>query len=372
MHSSRLFPRTLVALLSLLIVNGVAAGSGNVGPPASFEPEPDRQFDWIQLDSGEWLKGDLKVMYNQSLEFDSDKMKLQDFDYEDVIRIRTHNAQRLLIQKKGEESRVVSGVIDLQGDRIVITNHGQQEAFRRDEVVAIAQKAEHERDRWSGSLSVGVNLRGGNSETADATVSANLKRQTALTRYNMDYLANYSSTSGEATANNQRLNLDANLFLTSRFYWRIVEGELYRDVFSNIDRQYSLHSGLGYYLVRNVKTEWSVGAGLGYQQTKYISVEAGSDSKSESPYLGLGTNLDYELNTHVDYLLDYSFRLLNESNGRYTHHLVTTLSVDLFGDNLDADISLVWDRVQEPTRNADGELPDQNDYQLIFSLAYEF
>lgn len=47
----------------------------------AFEPPPDSKYDWIQLDSGEWLKGDLKVMYDQSLEFDSDKMDDQSFDF---------------------------------------------------------------------------------------------------------------------------------------------------------------------------------------------------------------------------------------------------------------------------------------------------
>jgi len=34
-------------------------------------PPPPDDFDWIQLKSGEWLKGELKVLYAKKLEFDS-------------------------------------------------------------------------------------------------------------------------------------------------------------------------------------------------------------------------------------------------------------------------------------------------------------
>ena len=48
------------------------------------------QYDWIELTSGEWLKGEFKGMYRKQLEFDSDKLKLMTFDFEDVRQIRTH------------------------------------------------------------------------------------------------------------------------------------------------------------------------------------------------------------------------------------------------------------------------------------------
>lgn len=343
---------------------------GNAETWTDFGPPPDSKFDWIQLDSGEWLKGDLKVLYNQSLEFDSDKMNLQDFDFEDVIQVRTRNKQRILVQRE-TGTELLTGKLEIKDKTVRIINEETVEEIDRSEVVAIAQQANRERYRWSGSLSVGVNLRGGNSETADANVMANLKRQTALTRYNLDYLANYSSTGEAKTANNQRLSMDANLFLSSRLYWRMVEGEIYHDEFSNIDIQYSLDTGVGYYLMNSSKTEWTTGAGIGYQQTEYISVEAGNEGYSASPYLACGTKLDVEVNSMIDYLLDYSFKLLNEANGQYTHHLVTTLSTDLISD-LDIDISLIWDRVKKPTADSSGRVPKQDDYQLIFSLAYEF
>ncbi|MGB6288849.1 MAG: hypothetical protein WBF36_01825, partial [Desulfobulbales bacterium] len=36
----------------------------------NFAPPPDDKFDWIQLTSGEWLKGELKFLYDFQVEFD--------------------------------------------------------------------------------------------------------------------------------------------------------------------------------------------------------------------------------------------------------------------------------------------------------------
>jgi len=34
------------------------------------------KYDWLQLTSGEWLKGEVESMYNNILEFDSDNLGL--------------------------------------------------------------------------------------------------------------------------------------------------------------------------------------------------------------------------------------------------------------------------------------------------------
>ena len=38
---------------------------------------PDDGFDWVQLNNKEWLMGEIKSMYNDNLEFDSDNLDLQ-------------------------------------------------------------------------------------------------------------------------------------------------------------------------------------------------------------------------------------------------------------------------------------------------------
>jgi hypothetical protein len=93
-----------------------------------------------------------------------------------------------------------------------------------------------------------------------------------------------------------------------------------------------------------------------------VSVEPGRDIDNVSPALGLGTKYDTELTSWLDYLFDFIFQVLDRETGTYLHHLITTLSSDLIGD-LDLDVSLVWDRVQDPQPEADGTVPKQDDYR---------
>ncbi len=339
----------------------------------AFAPPSDAEFDWIQLTSGEWLKGEFKVLYGHVIEFDSDELDLQEFDFEDVKRLRTRGMKSVLIQ--GEDGRrdtaILRGLLDIKGDQVVLRRSEHEVEVSRDQVISIADGRQRERDYWSGMLSIGVNARGGNTETTDTTVMANLRRRTSASRFTADYLANYSNTGKTETANNQRLSGFYDQFLTAQFYWQVLFAEYYRDPFSNIDGQYSLSTGAGYDIIHTSKTEWGMNVGAGYQQQKYVSVEVGEDDSSNSPFVTLGTLLDQEVSKNLDFLFDYSLRVLNEENGKYTHHMLTKLSFDLFRD-LDLDVSVIWDRIEKPQPTADGSIPEQDDYQLIVSLAYEF
>ena len=65
------------------------------------------------------------------------------------------------------------------------------------------------------------------------------------------------------------------------------------------------------------------------------------------------------------------FQIVDQESGTYIHHLVTTLESDLISD-LDLDISIVWDRVEDPQPAEDGTVPEQDDFQLIVGVSYEF
>jgi hypothetical protein len=266
---------------------------------------------------------------------------------------------------------VLRGILEIKENEVVLRRAEYEVVVPRSRVISIAGGRQRERDNWSGMLSLGINARGGNTETVDTTVMANIKRRTAATRFGADYLANYSSSADLETANNQRLNGNYDRFLTAKFFWSVLAGEYYRDPFSNIDSQYSFSTGVGYDLIHTSKTEWSLGLSGGYQNQKFVSVEDGKDQESSSPFASFGTVFDHEVTGNLDYLLDYSMRWLNEENGTYTHHLLTKLSFDLIKD-LDLDISVIWDRVETPQPAADGSVPKRDDYQLIVSLAYDF
>jgi hypothetical protein len=85
----------------------------SVGPVLADEDKKDWQptppmpekFDWIQLTSDEWLKGEIIAMYDDKLEFDSDELDLLEFDMEDVRQIRSAQTVHIGLLQNREANR---------------------------------------------------------------------------------------------------------------------------------------------------------------------------------------------------------------------------------------------------------------------------
>ena len=338
-----------------------------------FVPPPDSRYDWLQLDSDEWLKGNLKSLYNYKVEFDSDELNLQTFEWKDVKRLRTAapRSVRVELTRYSWHPLTVIGRVEMDGDTVIVVAGEQQQRYRRDQIVSIGTVGEREREYWSGKLSLGANLRAGNADVVDISLITNAKRQDADSRFVADYVGNYSETRGEINTNSHRLNGHYDRFQSSRFFWRVLNGEYYRDVPKNIEHQISLGTAFGYDLIRDGKTEWELSGGVGIAVKRYVSVEAGSSQQETSPSLRLGSIYDTSFSKDTDFLVNFSFQLLDKASGTYTHHFISTLSSEILPD-LDLDLSLVWDRVQDPRPDANGIVPQRDDYQLIVGIGYEF
>ena len=63
---------------SQAIIEQVKASEKDSGNTVKTWIPSAEKFDWVQLTSNEWLKGEIKGMYKDSLEFDSDKLDLLD------------------------------------------------------------------------------------------------------------------------------------------------------------------------------------------------------------------------------------------------------------------------------------------------------
>ena len=335
----------------------------------NFAPPPDDKFDWIQLTSGEWLKGELKALYNFSLEFDSDELDLLHLDWEDIKQIRTADAQSLRIENtdSDKDPTTVIGILHLKSGEAAVSYGDNVLKFKREQIISIAEGE----NPWSGKVSLGVNIRSGNSDLVDSSFLGTAQRRTAASRFVIDYVGNYSRAESIDTSNNHRLNSYYDSFKTSKFFWRLVTAEYYRDSFKNIDHQLSAGTSFGYHFIRTPKTEWEVSGGIGLIYKRFVSVEQGEDIDNVSPLLSVGTKYDTEFTHWLDNLFEFSFSIVDENSGSYLHHLITTLSSDLISD-LDIDISFVWDRVQDPQPASDGEIPERDDFQLIVGIGYEF
>jgi hypothetical protein len=378
--------RSLLFLLAL-ILSGLSRADQSVPesatPPGvneveantwdNFAPPRDEKFDWVQLTSQEWLKGEIISLFNYSLRFDSDELGMMDIDWEDIRQIRSAAPKSMLIEsrQKDEQPFIAQGILHVKTDKAVIVDGNNVVAVDREQLVSIASGTQKESDYWAGNLDFGANIKKGNADTVDTNLAFNVARRTANSRFIIDYRGNFSEASGIETSNNHRANSYLDKFFNSRFFWRTIYVEYYRDTFKNIDQQISVGTLAGYEIIRNTSTEWEIGGGPGYFYKRSVSTAAGEDPESTSPFLMLGTRVDIELTSWLDYLLEFRMQFVNTESGGYTHHFLTTLSSDLLGD-LDLDVSLIWDRIAEPQTAADGTVPEKDDYQIIVAISYEF
>jgi len=355
----------LFALVVLLTASGVWAQTA----PAPFQPAPPAPdaFDWIQLKSGEWLKGELIALYDGKLEFDSDELDNLTLDWDDVRQVRTG---RIVQVRFRDRDGAVTGKLVVEGDAVRMTGDTEQQ-FARPRLMSITPGEPREINYWSGNATFGFNLRQGNSEQVEASSVLSAKRRTVGSRIGIDYFGNYNLTDDITVTNNHRVNVGIDWFVTDRLFVRPVVFEYYRDPFSNFAQRYTIGAAVGYQLVDTPRVSWEVNAGPAYQHTTFDSVIEGESDAESTLALWAGTTYTNELTNDIDYSLDYRFLLVKPEAGKYTHHFITGLSFDAVGP-LDFDVSFVWDRVQQPRAGSSGLVPKKDDYRLILGLGFDF
>jgi len=153
----------------------------------SSTPTPDR-FDWIQLVSGEWLKGELEVLYDGTLEFDSDELDHLSLDWDDVKQIRGHSVHSV----KLEFMPTVVGNLQVIGDKVTITSGEKIQYFNRNQIVSIAYGEPKESNYWTAKIKLGLSVKSGNNDNRDFDTSMNIKRRTSVSRITLDFIGHIS------------------------------------------------------------------------------------------------------------------------------------------------------------------------------------
>ncbi len=330
-------------------------------------------YDWIQLTSNEWLKGEIKAMYQDSLEFDSDKLDLLDIDWEDVKILRSYRTNSINIDGYG----ATHGVLEVTDQVVRIANDYETQTFDRTRLISFAPGGEAESDLWSAKVTLSLDFKQGNTDQLDYTAKVNVKRRASGTRFILDYIGTISKTDGGGdgslveTINNHRLSANFDYYKTRYFFYNPVFAELFRDTFSNISLRTQLGSGLGYTLIDDGITELSFSGGPALVRTNFISVAEGEADSESSAALVLRTNYDTEISDTLDFIARYNIQFGNDKSGGYIHHMIMTLESELTGE-LDLDVSLIWDRINKPTLDSDGNTPVPDDYRMTVGITYTY
>jgi len=331
-----------------------------------LSPTP-KKCDWIQTKSLEWFKGEIKAMFDESLEFDSDEIGLYSFDFADIKQIKSFH----IISTNIEGLASFSGILRLEDNNLTIINGENSYNFTKDQIVSFAKAGAMERDYWSGKISASIDIRSGNKNQSDYTVQGTLNRRTNSSKLRLDYLGRISHVEDIEIANDHRANGKYDVYLTRDFFWTPFFGEYYRNEYQNIEYQYTFGLGIGYTLIDRKKLEWDISAGPALLRTNYKEVEDGEEASASSISMQLSTIIDYKLSSKIDLKYNYQLTLTDKNSGLYKHHMLFTMENEVT-KWLDIDLTAIWDYTKEPEKDASGVQPLKDDYQLLVGFGVDF
>jgi putative salt-induced outer membrane protein YdiY len=360
---------TLLLLLLLGLISSPVTASGEIpSPPFAREGnrEADPNWDWVQMATGEWLKGEITRMRDKKLYFDSDEFGDQDMDWSDVETLITSkpHAFRLV------SLEVITGSARMQGGTVRVQTAEGVVEFEPTEVLTIVPGDGRELDNWHANVSANFSRRNGNTDQLDVGARAEVRRESTISRFVTSYAGDYSEFDGDKNANSHRMNSALDFFLTRRFYVTVPSFEYFTDEFQNIDYRLSPGAGLGYELLDTARIEWDVSGGISYQYTKFKSVETGGDTDDDVAAIA-ETVLNFELTKNIDWDNRYTVQIVTTGLAKTNHHAESIFDFDIWGP-LDLEIAFIFDRIESPQRDGEGETPKSNDYRTTVGLALDF
>ena len=354
----------MVAVASCVSSAGFAPALAQTWQP----PEPSgKERDWIRMTSGEWLWGEIRSLRDKNLEFDSEEFDLQTVDFDDVAELRSAR----VLTYRFEEAGVFTGTATIRDGMVTIRTETGVQELPKDDLIMILEGTQREIDFWSMKASLGFVGRSGNTDQVDLNSSIRVRRQSPRSRWDNKYNGNLGEVSGEQTNNNQNVVSSLDMLLRAGFFITPGVVNLFHDRFQNIDLRTTIAAGAGYVIMRGGDVDWSASLSAGYVHTKYASVEEGEDDAEGSFSLIPATDLEWDLTGDIEFLFDYNLQLAVPETRNSFHHASGAVSIDIWGDILELDFSVTWDRVESPKPRADGSVPKRDDFRTTFGIGFE-
>ncbi len=344
----------------------VTPAADDEAPSTEVTLKTDDGADWIQIVSGEWLRGEILRVRDDSLDFDSDELDDQTFDFDDVLRIISPNHQVLLT----EDGRIFEG--RLSADRSSIWIAGEKTVkIPRSEVLSVLAVEGGGISTWSGEVSAGIAIRTGNTEQTDYSAVLAATRETARSRWANRYSGAISQVNGTETANNHRIGSTFDVFITKRTFVTVPGLDIYRDPFQNVGLRVTPYAAIGYEVVDTAAHTLSLSAGPAFQYQRFDSELASGGATANSLAGVFSTLYDWDITCDVEFNAKYNITVPLPDAQDYNHNAVGTLSIDLSSD-LDLDLSVTWDRINSPEASASGVVPKKDDFRMTIGVGWTF
>jgi putative salt-induced outer membrane protein YdiY len=336
------------------------------GLPAEFVIKFGDVHDWLRLTSGEWLKGKLKRLREEDIEFDSDKLDLLTFSWDKVDQLHSPQINTYVFEHKVDV--VGRGVVTK--DKVLIETADGVERHARSELLTIIRGEIRERNFWSTRLSVGFSGSAGNTNQGQMNGHWDLRRADQRTRTELRYDGTFGYANKEQTVNRHLGVAELKFFISKRLFVVPATAGFLNDVFTNFKFRATPGAGAGVHVFDTKKVEWDLGGALGYQYTRFLSTAAGAANPQNDGFISFRTYADFDFTSDVELILEWSTSVVYTQINLTNHFGRAKFSVEIT-DIFDLETTFKFYRTENPPPRADGTVPKKNDYEFIVSLALE-
>ena len=184
--------------------------------------------DWVQLKSGEWLRGEIKYVQNKEVEFDSDELDKQTLKLKDVRSL--YSAHQMFT--RFDYGLPLYGKVVISNDVVTLQSEPPLTHSPEDLIGITYGSGKTGWSNWSGDFNLAMSLQSGNNQQIALSTSAELARRTPNTTLLIDYLGNYSQVNNVQSADNKRVNTTYDVRLNQDWFVRPVQLEYYQDTHS--------------------------------------------------------------------------------------------------------------------------------------------
>jgi hypothetical protein len=329
----------------------------------------DDRFDWVQLRSGEWLKGKITAIREGILEFDSSELGDLEFDWDNVVEVRSSESVTCTFDnpKNPRKPKVVTGRVVATRDKVVVGNR----TFKRRDLISAVRKGMAERDYWSGKLIFNVAARGGNPDQTDVGTYVRARRRSQRSDLDLMYRGAFGKASGVETVNNHFFAGQWDLLLGRRWFVTPLRYDVYSNVFQNIRYRHTVGVGGGWRAVDRPGLELDLFGGFGWQFTRMDSIRPRSPQEVDQGVLYLGARYGWAVTPTTDLLVDYVAQVGLQNSSDSTQHFGVVASSKVWGD-LTFDVGFYWDWAGQPSPTSSAGTPEKSDYQLVLGVGWDF
>ena len=324
--------------------------------------------DWIQLVSGEWIKGEIKRMREDDVEFDSAKLDMLSIDFDDVALVHSPRVGTYVFDGRVSET----GRCVITADQVIIETKEGTKVFPRSELRSIVEGGERERDYWWFKLGFGLTLNKGNTDQFTYDSSFDLRREDRLTLFRLAYNATFGRTDGVQNVRRHLVGLEFKVFLSKRWFLTPIWSQFLNDKFQNIRIRATPATGGGVHIIDAANVTWDFQTGIGYHYLRFIDDTAVDRGNPQNDvFIPLGTYADFDIKGGIDLTLSWLTNLVVSTIGNTNHTGRAKLSIELTSV-LDLDIAFLFLRTEDPAPPPDPDVTiEKNDYQLIVGISLE-